>query len=335
MSQNFSKTLGLSATCLLLSVSQGQAAVTWNFNYTDAAGVGFNAAGQTGTDRRNAVQAASDKVSSYFTAYNATIDMDVNGGETNNNTLASAGSNSNAPLDAGFGNRGDVGIKILGGADPSAGADGTVNWNFEDFTWALGDTVPANEFDFKSTLIHELFHAVGFLSNIGQNGDDLSPDPAPQHWGPFDQFVGDSTGRLIEQSGNFDLDLARWNTASVGGTGTVPASAGLYFDGANANAANGGNPVPIYSPNPWEDGSSGSHLDDNYFNGTTADKQLMNSASLAGPSNRSLSAIELGILKDIGFTQVVPIPGAVWLMGSGLLALFGLRRRRVVANVVA
>lgn len=134
MSQNFTKTLALSATCLLLSASQTQAAVTWTFNYTDAAGVGFNAAGATGTDRRNAVQAASTAVSSYFTAYNANIVMDVNGSETDNDTLASAGSNSNSPLSAGFGNRGDVGIKILGGADPSAAADGTVNWNFQDFT---------------------------------------------------------------------------------------------------------------------------------------------------------------------------------------------------------
>jgi hypothetical protein len=30
---------------------------------------------------------------------------------------------------------------------------------------------------------------------------------------------------------------------------------------------------------------------------------------------------------DTPFTAPVPIPGAVWLLGSGLLALIGIRRR--------
>lgn len=41
-------------------------------------------------------------------------------------------------------------------------------------------------------------------------------------------------------------------------------------------------------------------------------------------------------MKDIGYTQIVnpsavPVPAAVWLMGSGLMALVGIGRRRKVA----
>ena len=110
------------------------AAIIWSFNYSDTSGVGFNSSSE-GAARRQAVDEAAAVVSCFFSAYSATIVMDVSGAETDNDTLASAGSNSNASLIAGFGNRGDVGLKILGQTAPNpTAADGTVNWNFEDFT---------------------------------------------------------------------------------------------------------------------------------------------------------------------------------------------------------
>jgi hypothetical protein len=142
---------------LVLTASPADATVIWQFNYTDPSGVGFNATGQLGADRKQAVNEAAAVLSNIFSAYSATIQLDVDGAETNNNTLAAAASHLNSSLAAGFGNRVDVGRNILGEADPSpSAADGSITWNFEDFTWDLDDNVDPNQFDFKSTLIHEL-----------------------------------------------------------------------------------------------------------------------------------------------------------------------------------
>ena len=45
---------------------------------------------------------------------------------------------------------------------------------------------------------------------------------------------------------------------------------------------------------------------------------------------RTLGPIELGILKDIGYVNVtaVPLPSAVWLMLSGIMAVLGFQRKR-------
>jgi hypothetical protein len=57
--------------------------------------------------------------------------------------------------------------------------------------------------------------------------------------------------------------------------------------------------VVIYSPTTWEEGSSLSHTDDATYTGDNS--LMMNSAADPGPSDRILSAIELGILKDLGY----------------------------------
>ena len=219
MSIRIKLTAALTASFFLLAGTTSHAAITWVFNYNDPLGVGFNASGATGADRRAALEQSAATVGALFAAYTATITMDVDGTITDDFTLAAAGSNANLPLTSGFGNPGDVMFKILGGADPNpSGADGVVLWNFEDFMWNTGDSVLASEFDFKSTAIHELLHAVGFLSDIAENGSDLSG--LGDSWGPFDEFMADSSGRLIDPN-TFMLNTMRWGTASVGGAAAV------------------------------------------------------------------------------------------------------------------
>ncbi|BDS07280.1 hypothetical protein NT6N_23200 [Oceaniferula spumae] len=314
---------------LILQAPASFGAVNFIFNYTDV-GVGFNDPTE-GAARRAGLEEAASRVAAIFSAYNADVHIDVDGSQTNDTTLASAGSNFNfTPSGPGFDGRGDVGIKILGGVDPSPGtADGKVDWNFEDFMWEAGDDFQPGEMDLISTAMHELLHAVGVSSDITQsgiNGYGTSPGN-PAIWAPFDQFVGDGTGALID--GSFALDGSRWNTASVGGTGTSPAGAGLYFYGANAMALNGGNPVPLYSPTAWVDGSSGSHLDTDFFTGANA-KMMNHEATVAeGLDLRDIDALTVAMLQDMGFTEasLVPEPASTALLGLGGIALL-IRRRR-------
>lgn len=76
---------------------------------------------------------------------------------------------------------------------------------------------------------------------------------------------------------------------------------GLYFGGSDAIAAYGAR-VPLYTPSPWESGSSVSHLDDRTFVGVN--RKMMNAQVRVGRGIRDLSSVELGILADLGYTVI-------------------------------
>ena len=65
-------------------------------------------------------------------------------------------------------------------------------------------------------------------------------------------------------------------------------------------------PVPLYSPAVWSGGSSISHLDDGVFSGPNH-AMMDHAAAGMGPDDIVLSAVELGVLMDLGYT-VVPAP---------------------------
>lgn len=301
-----------------------QAALSFSFNYLSP-GQGFDDP-TFGAARKTALNQAADLLGAYFSNYTANLTYDViSSNNGNTNTLASAGS----PMfvDPGTFQASAVQTKILsnGATDiTGADADGSIDWNFFQ-NWGLGDSVSNSEFDFKTVAIHELLHSFGFSSNnssAGGSGLVGNLSGTPDTWSIFDQFLTDAAGEtLVSSAGIFDANKL---TALTGGSGSV------LFSGANAKAANGGLGVNIYTPNPYQDGSSISHLDDD----TAAFSQMIMTASVSsGLKTRELSAIEIGILKDIGYTQIaaVPVPGAVWFMLTGVLGMLGLNRRKVVA----
>ena len=96
-------------------------------------------------------------------------------------------------------------------------------------------------------------------------------------------------------------------------------NSGLYFIGNHAVAAYGG-AVPLFTPDPWDSGSSGSHLDDYTFWGT----QLMEATTGPGRGVRALSPIEQGILQDLGYTVSAPSWFSAMFLGFGFL----FRRRK-------
>lgn len=223
-------------------------------------------------------------------------------------TLASAGSDL-VSADAGF-LRTVVQDKILSGTDANgAAADGEISWNFGP-GWALGGAVTGSQYDFQSTAMHELLHTLGFLSNVGPAGSNTG-----ESWTVFDSFMVTSAGTAV--IGGDYLWNTVYNPNLTGGGG------GLYFGGANAVTAYGGL-VPLFTPSPWQSGSSLSHLDDDTFTG--ADEQLMNAESNRGPGIRVVSPLEAAILADLGYT-VVPGPGVAAWAFIGLVLIRRPRRR--------
>ena len=157
-------------------------------------------------------------------------------------------------------------------------------------------------------MMHEFLHAYGFLAYVDEAGYNTGTG-----WTVFDSFITTRSGTKVVNPSTFRFGTA-YNTNLTGGGG------GLFFSGPNAVAAHGG-PVPLYTPNPWEPGSSVSHLDDDTFIGSKS--QLMNAMTDTGLGIRTLSAVELGVLKDIGYT--VKSPSAA---GGLLIGVIFLRRRR-------
>ena len=204
--------------------------------------------------------------------------------------------------------------KILTGVDANGvEADGYIDVNL-GIPWAFGDSVSSDEYDFTSTAMHEMVHSLGFLSYIEQPGS--SWNARGTNWTTFDSFIMTNTRTKVIGTAN---NRYRWNTAY--NTNLTGGGGGLYFGGPNAVLAYGGL-VPLYTPNEWESGSSGTHLDDDTFTGAKA--QLMNAYGDVGRGIRVLGTVELGILKDLGYT-VVPIPGTA----SALLFIgFVFLRRR-------
>ncbi|KDE99277.1 hypothetical protein Y900_010050 [Mycolicibacterium aromaticivorans JS19b1 = JCM 16368] len=279
----------------------GTPKITYTFTYGNGSQFWSSAA-------RAELAATAVYLSSYFEPqYNVNITYAVTGQYSlAGSTLASAG--SDLISNSGFSST-VVQNKILTGVDSNGtAADGTIDWNF-GYGWGYFATVPAGSYDFQSTAMHELMHTYGFLSVVDKAGNNTV-----ENWTIFDKY-------MVDKNGNSVFNGTTFNTASNANlTGGV--SNGMFFGGANAMAANGGNPVPLYSPNPWESGSSMSHLNDDYYTG--ANQKLMNASSDTGLGVRTLSTIEIGIMKDLGYTMVSSSP-TVAVLFIGLMLV---RRRR-------
>lgn len=285
------------------AVLMNQGAITFAFHYA----VGDEA--WTPEARERLLVVAHDLANHFVVTTPVTLDYDVTS-SASPTSLASAGSDLISDA-AGF-FRTIVQNKLLSGIDSNAGAaDGEINWNWANYTWALGDTVPAGAYDFTSTVMHELLHSFGFLSYIGQAGENTG-----RTWTIYDGFVVDQNGTRVIR-GDYSFDTA-FDANVTGGNG------GLYLGGLGAVAGYGGALVPIYTPNPWESGSSMHHIDDATFTGDQ--QKLMNAQTDTGLGVRVLSPVELGILRDLGYT-VVNQPVSIAAAAFGFLFVRRMRRR--------
>lgn len=279
----------------------GNSMVTYAFNYT-------NGAQYWTPDAISALQFAADKIASYIVVTQpVTLTFNVTANYSpDSTTLASTGSDIRG-FGAGYFYT-VVQSKLIRGLDSNLfAADGNINVNFGQ-SWAYGDTVGSSQYDFVSTMMHEMMHAYGFLSYLDEAGYNDGTQ-----WPLFDSGIVDWTGAsVITDSYLFNT---AFNANLTGGNG------GLYFTGAHAVAAYGGL-VPLFTPDPWDAGSSGSHLDDYTFQG--ANTQLMNAMADTGPGVRVLSAVEQGFLQDLGYTVSAPSWSSAMFIGFG----FFIRRRK-------
>lgn len=314
----------------LIAGTPAYADITFQFNYLDPANFGFNDTA-LGATRRAALEDAAAKYSSMFATHfsnSGTIVIDVTGmNNPASSTLASAGSEmivtSGTP--PGF-NLGEViRLKLQTGTDVNgAEADGTVKFNFAHaWDYSYGAGTDTSKFDFYSVMYHELTHAVGFSSTINPVPPYGVLDPSV-NWVAFDQFITDKDGNRVINPATFLVDATVWDNIKLKGI-LADGQQGIYFSGPNSMLANGGKRVPIYSADPWADGSSGSHVADY----APYDEMLMRWATGPGDGPLDFSAVEVGMLKDIGYVLgPVPEPESYGMMLAGLGVLAWVVRRR-------
>jgi uncharacterized repeat protein (TIGR01451 family) len=163
-------------------------------------------------------------------------------------------------------------------------------WN-----WYLGtDGNPGHyQYDLASVALHELCHGLGFIGVMYVDGGY-----GYNRWGTvnqypavYDQFTEDGDGnRLLYGYSNGSLAL---------GEALKGNENGVYFDGPNADQANGGPPVKLHAPGAWIPGSSYSHVD-NIYDATP--NALMTWSLNMGEVQHDPGPITLGMLEDMGWT---------------------------------
>lgn len=309
-------TLGAFAAASLLC-APAHAALMFQFDFA-----GTFLTDPNGAAEEAAVIQAGQLYSSQFAKYftnSGTVELVTTGfNNIANNNLANAGSYVNAANTPtpGF-EQLSVSTLLQKGINlDGSGPVGVVNINFA-YPFQLDQNAPVSgtQFDLYNILQHEFTHAVGFTSNFKLNGQ--GDGDFGNQYSLYDTFLANIDGTKL-----LNTDLTP-NLAAL----AIAASTGVFFTGANAEAAYGGQPVPLFDNATPDDTGDASHTSP-----TLLPDDLMNPGLATGPApaNRMLSAIDVGILTDIGYTPVtaVPEPASYGMVLLGMVSVGLLRRRR-------
>ena len=173
--------------------------------------------------------------------------------------------------------------------------DDYITYN-SNFTWYYGtdSNPPAGQFDLVTVAAHEIAHGLNFSGTANYSGGTGSYGYGG-YPNIYDTFMEDSGGTKLTSYTNPSAAL-----------GALLTSGSLWFNGTNANTANGGSRVKMYAPGTWSGGSSYSHLDYNTFAGGA--NSMMVYAVSDGAANHNPGPVTIGLLKDLGWVLAGTTP---------------------------
>ena len=160
-----------------------------------------------------------------------------------------------------------------------------------------------------TVVLHELGHGLGFagsasyddgVNDTGSGGTNSNECNGSAGAGCFsnppnvyDRFTVDAS-----TSGTSMLDTGAYPDDSAT-LGTALTSSVVHFESSSVLANNGSVAAPLFGPNPWEGGSSYSHLDESSYNGSP--HAMMTPYLSSQEANHSPGAITCAIFQDIGW----------------------------------
>jgi hypothetical protein len=177
------------------------------------------------------------------------------------------------------------------------------NSDFGSWYYGTDGNTPTSRWDLETVVLHELGHGLGFISSLTGVTYDVNGNPIDNslgYWGAggdylvFDKYAQDAAGNsaISYPSGSRAL-------------GTVLRSGNLYWGGPVGVAANNNVRPKLFAPPVWQDGSSGSHLDESsYLPGSV--NALMTPVLDDGESIHNPGPIVRGIFTDIGWAPPAP-----------------------------
>jgi hypothetical protein len=201
--------LSIAAAVLTACASQVQAVVTFEFTYFDTPGTGFNAPG-SGDAFKFVLEDIAAEIGGFF-AQTATVKIGVAPSEFDGTGFSASASATflsfeTAPPASGFFD-GEV-IKRIVNGEPHAGVSGGCGGLECDgglvvdlgYTWSVDSTPGPTEIHFRSVMLHELTHILGYGSFIASDGTGLN-GTTPDVYTKFDSFVVTGSGALIGPGG--------------------------------------------------------------------------------------------------------------------------------------
>jgi hypothetical protein len=202
-----------------------------------------------------------------------------------------------------------TGEDIVGDRIEDEDYDIVINMNCEYANWYFGTDAqtPPGRVDFVTVVLHEVGHGIGFIGSMdGDEDEETASHGLGEQNFPFifDRFAvdGDDESLLNENTyPNPSDDLYQALTGQRGG---------VFATGQEAVTANEGERVPLFAPDPWNSGSSFSHLDQATY--TQTPNALMRPSIEGAFAIHSPGPVFCGMMYDWG-----------WPLGAGCLEQIG------------
>lgn len=150
----------------------------------------------------------------------------------------------------------------------------SVKWNYTN------TTPPAGEYSWQDVIMHEVGHSMGFFDTLEKNGAYNNPGPS-----------------IFETLSTLGVGGPALSTLDMSARANAIVSNNVYWNGQFGIAANNNTPIKLYTPNPYESGSTYSHIDPSQTNaGGIYFPSLADGVYFPGPT-----AQELAIFRDVGW----------------------------------
>lgn len=215
---------------------------------------------------------------------------------------------------------------------------------FPNFYFGLDGNPPPGDFDFRTIVLHELGHGLGFVGT-GDYDDGVVSSDNPREcdgveghgcWGfettslpprtypiIFDYGVEDRGGVAMLNTVVYPQNsVALGDLVTSNGTSPLPEEKELFMDGAAIRTVNADMRAPLYAPRPAEPGSSFSHWDE-FVYASGESNALMTPRIARGEAYTDPGPLTCALFLDMGWSlgpgceSLFPTPGEAGPLATG------------------